>query len=201
MRFTSMRFTPLLVLSAIALGAFSCINQASAGTMAFEANLDPFQEVPPHNTPGYGSANLTLDTTTDLLSIDANTGVYADLLAGATTVRLQDAAPGANGPTITLFTLDTPGNTTGTFSGVSSAALTSAQVTDLIAGNTYLNIADKCLPQRRNPRPGSPRQLGPRAGDCCWDVGGAGRRGIDGMGTITPIGDVSGKLTDYDRHA
>ena len=61
-----------------------------------DANLDPFQEVPPHNTPGYGSADTTLDFTTGVFSITAGTGLYADLLAGATTVRLQDAAVGAN---------------------------------------------------------------------------------------------------------
>jgi len=108
----------------------------------FDANLDPFQEVPPHNTPGYGSVDLTLSGTT--LSINAGTGVYADLLGGASTVRLADAAVGANGPTIFLFNLDTPGNTSGTFSG--SGTLTAAQITDLNAGNLYVNITDSVFP-------------------------------------------------------
>jgi hypothetical protein len=108
----------------------------------YDANLDPFQEVPPHNTPGYGSADLTLSGTT--LSINANTGVYADLLAGASTVRLQDAALGANGPTIFTFNLDTPGNTSGTFSG--SGTLTAGQITDLNNGNLYINITDPVYP-------------------------------------------------------
>jgi hypothetical protein len=108
----------------------------------FTSNLDPFQEVPPHNTPGYGSADLTWDGTT--LSIDANTGLYADLLAGATTVRIADAAVGANGPNVILLTLDTPGNTSGTFSG--SGTLTTGQATDLLAGNLYINITDPVFP-------------------------------------------------------
>lgn len=108
----------------------------------YTSNLDPFQEVPPHNTPGYGSADFTLSGTT--FSIDLGTGLYADLLAGATTVRLQDAAVGANGSTVFLFTLDTPGNTSGTFSG--SGTLTAGQITDLNNGNLYVNIADSVYP-------------------------------------------------------
>ena len=73
----------------------------------FQANLDPFQEVPPHNTPGFGSADATL--TGGVFSIVASTGIYADLLAGATAVTLNDAAVGVNGPVISVLTLDTPG--------------------------------------------------------------------------------------------
>jgi hypothetical protein len=115
---------------------------ARSHAQSYVANLDPFQEVPPHNTPGYGSADLTLSGMT--LSIDANTGVYADLLAGASTVRLQDAAAGMNGPTIVTFTLDTPGNTSGTFEG--SGTLTAAQITDLNSNNLYINITDSVFP-------------------------------------------------------
>jgi hypothetical protein len=109
----------------------------------FDANLDPFQEVPPHNTPGYGSADFTLNGTT--LSIDLGTGVYADLLAGASTVRLQDATVGMNGPTVGVFNLDTPGNTSGTFSG-SVTGLTAGQITDLSNNNLYVNITDPVFP-------------------------------------------------------
>jgi hypothetical protein len=108
----------------------------------YDVNLDPFQEVPPHNTPGYGSADLILSGTT--FSVSPSTGVYADLLAGATTVRLQDAAVGANGPTLFTFNLDTPGNTSGTFSG--SGTLTAGQIIDLNAGNLYVNITDSVFP-------------------------------------------------------
>jgi hypothetical protein len=125
-------FTIIAILSSLGL----------SHAQTYTANLDPFQEVPPHNTPGYGSADLTLLGTN--LVISANTGIYADLLAGATTVRVQDAAVGANGPTIFLFTLDTPGNTSGTFSG--QGTLTAAQINDLNAGNLYINIADSVFP-------------------------------------------------------
>jgi hypothetical protein len=113
-----------------------------ARAQSFTANLDPFQEVPPHNTPAYGSGDFTLLGTT--LSVDAGTGLYADLLAGATSVRISDGAVGTNGPTVFLLNLDTPGNTSGTFSG--SGTLTASQITDLEAGNLYVNIADSVYP-------------------------------------------------------
>ena len=135
---------------------------AMAALIELAANLDPFQEVPPHNTPGYGSADATLDTITGVFTISGS-GLYADLLAGATTVRLVDAAIGMNGPTIGLLTLDTPGNTSGTFSGTSSVNLTAGQITDAMAGNTYLNITDSVFPSGEirgqlittTPEPGS----------------------------------------------
>jgi hypothetical protein len=115
---------------------------SGANAQTFQANLDPFQEVPPHNTPGFGSADATLSG--GVFSIVASTGIYADLLAGATAVTLNDAAVGVNGPVISVLTLDTPGAASGTFSG--SATLTSGQITDMLAGNTYINIRESVFP-------------------------------------------------------
>jgi hypothetical protein len=142
-----MRHTSLNIGIFVAFAGLFVANDALAQTYNLDANLDPFQEVPPHNTPGYGSADLTLTVNNDgtgLVAITANTGIYADLLAGASIVRLQDAAVGANGPTLIVLNLDTPGNTSGTFSG--NGALTAAATTDMLAGNTYLNIADSVFP-------------------------------------------------------
>jgi hypothetical protein len=127
----TMRHTLLMRLGIVAFAGLFVAIRASAQSYQLDANLDPFQEVPPHNTPGFGSADLTLNAGTGFVSINAGTGIYADLLAGATVVRLQDAAVGANGPTLFTFTLDTPGNTSGTFSG-SVGALTAGQITDVI---------------------------------------------------------------------
>ncbi len=140
-----MRHTLLMRLGIVAFAGLFVAIRASAQSYQLDANLDPFQEVPPHNTPGFGSADLTLNAGTGFVSINAGTGIYADLLAGATVVRLQDAAVGGNGPTLFTFTLDTPGNTSGTFSG-SVGALTAGQITDVINGNTYLNISDSVFP-------------------------------------------------------
>jgi hypothetical protein len=125
-------------LTVIAIFGSFTVSHASV----YLAYLDPFQEVPPHNTPGYGDVDFAFNSGTSTLSVTS--GTYADLLAGASTVRLQDAAPGANGPTIFMLTLNTPGNTSGTFGG--SGILTPAQVTDLQNGNLYVNITDPVYP-------------------------------------------------------
>ena len=126
-----------LLILIVVLGSLSV-----AKAQTFDANLDPFQEVPPHNTPGYGSADLTFSGTT--LSVTTGSGLYADLLAGATAVTINDAAVGSNGPVVLTLTLDTPGNTSGTFSG--SGTLTTGQITDLNNGNLYVNIRDSVFP-------------------------------------------------------
>jgi hypothetical protein len=120
----------------------SAIPLARAATISLDANLDPFQEVPPHNTPGYGEVDLTLDTVSGLVTITS--GSYTDLLAGATAVSINDAAVGANGPIILTLTLDTPGNTSGTYSG--GGSITAGQITDMQAGNTYINVRDSVFP-------------------------------------------------------
>lgn len=119
---------------------------ARATVYSFDANLDPFQEVPPHNTPGYGSADLSYDSTAQTLSV--TNGIYADLLAGATSVVIQDAPIGMNGPTLLTLTLNTPGNTSGTYGATNAdvSGWTMQQLSDLINGNTYINIRDSVYP-------------------------------------------------------
>ncbi len=109
--------------------------------MALTAELDPFQEVPPHNTPGYGSADATLNGTTFTIT----SGSYADLTGNSSSIVLADAAVGSNGMTIGSLSLGMSiGATSGTFSG--SITLTGAQVTDMLAGNTYINLRTNVFP-------------------------------------------------------
>jgi hypothetical protein len=145
-----MRITPCLEVFPFVFAALFVASRASAATpVQLDANLDPFQEVPPHNTPAFGSADFTLDNdpasgTYGLLSVTSGTGLYSDLLGGAIAVTINDAAAGSNGPSLFTLTLDTPGATTGTFSG--SGTLTVAQIADALNGNTYVNIRDSVFP-------------------------------------------------------
>jgi hypothetical protein len=98
---------------------------------SFEANLDGLQEVPPNASPAFGLGDFSLSGTT----FSVTTGSYQDLL---------DAAPGVNGPVVFSLTLDSPGTTTGTFSG--SGTLTAGQIADLNSGNLYVNIHSTVFP-------------------------------------------------------
>ena len=124
------------------IGACLLGTSASADILTFEANLDPFQEVPPHNIPGFGFAELTLDTVSGFVTLTNST--YQDLVGNSTAVTLNDAQIGSNGAVIETLTLDAPGTTTGTFSG--SGTITAGQVTDMIATNTYINIRSNVFP-------------------------------------------------------
>ena len=105
--------------------------------------MDPSQELPPHNTPAYGDATLTLDTSSGLVTnVD---GSFSSLLGGVTQVSLSDAGYGTNGPTIFTFSLDgSAGQTSGTFGG--GGTLTSGQITDMLNSNIYINVRDSVYP-------------------------------------------------------
>ena len=120
----------LAVLSSLAL----------SNAQTYQANLDGLQEVPPNASPGFGLGDFSLSGT----NLSVTTGTYQDLLGGATAVTVNDAAIGFNGSIVFVLTLDTPAAATGTFSG--AGALTLAQVSDLNAGNLYVNIRSQVFP-------------------------------------------------------
>ena len=80
-----------LVLSASLL----LVGKAHATILNFEVNLDGLQEVPPDASPAFGSADLTLDDSSGLVSIIS--GTYQDLLGGATAVRTERPSSGRHG--------------------------------------------------------------------------------------------------------
>jgi hypothetical protein len=123
----------------IAVLAVLC-SLAISNAQTYQATLDGLQEVPPNASPAFGLGDFTLSGT----NLSVTTGTYQDLLGGATIVTIQDAPVGVIGPKVFLLTLDTPGSTTGTFSGL--GGLTAAQITDLNAGNLYVNIRSSVFP-------------------------------------------------------
>jgi hypothetical protein len=117
---------------------------ASAAVENFEAYLDGLQVVAPNASPAFGAAALTLDTVSGAVTI--NTGTYQDLLGGAiNNVTLQGLAPpGINAGTLINLTLDTPGATSGTFSG--GGVLDVMGIGGMQAGNTYILIRSQVFP-------------------------------------------------------
>jgi len=115
----------------------------SAATLTFEANLDGLQETPPNASPAFGLCDLTLNDVSGLVTI--TTGSYQDLLGGSTAVTLNGpAGPGTSAAVLLVLTLDTPGAATGTFSG--GGTLAAGNITDMINGNTYVNIRSAVWP-------------------------------------------------------
>ena len=125
-----MLHAPSLVLGVFAV--FLSCGVARADQVNFKADLSGASEVPPVTTAGKGTATAALDTATKTLTW---TVTYSGLSGPATAGHIHGpAAPGANAGVLVPFS----GNLASPIKG--SATLTDAQVSDLEAGRTYINL-------------------------------------------------------------
>ncbi|HEU4710058.1 MAG TPA: CHRD domain-containing protein [Pyrinomonadaceae bacterium] len=139
---------------------------ARADQLAFTATLTGSQEVPPSGSPGIGSALVTLDTVTNLLTVNVS---FAGLVSPTIASHIHCCTPpGANAlvatavPTFPGFPL---GVTTGTYlmtfdltlastynpafitaHGGTVAGAQAAFIAGLTSGQTYLNIHTSQFP-------------------------------------------------------
>jgi hypothetical protein len=139
---------------------------AKADQVVFVTTLTGSQEVPPNASPGIGSALVTLDTATNLLTINTS---FAGLISPTVAAHIHCCTPpGANAmvatqvPSFPGFPL---GVTTGTFlqtfdltlastynpafitaNGGTVAGAQAAFITGLLNGQTYLNIHTMTFP-------------------------------------------------------
>ena len=112
-----------------------------AATMTFKADLKGSSEVPPNQTTGSGTVTMTFDPATKMLSW---TGSYSGMTGPVTAAHIHGPAePGKNaGVVLWLSTKGAPFPSP--FMG--SATLTDAQVSDLMAGQYYVNVHTKANP-------------------------------------------------------
>lgn len=117
---------------------------ASAQIYIFTADLDGLQEVPPVQTPGYGTATVTLDASSGHVMVSGSYfNLLAPVVAGGGGAHVHGLAPpGVNAGVI--VPLVHTGGTTGTFEGMGN--LTPAQVQGMIEGLTYINIHSTMFP-------------------------------------------------------
>ncbi len=130
---------------------------AQAQFITFTAVLNGAQEVPAANTPATGTATLVLNTATNQFTLDLQ---FSGLTAPVTVAHIHRAAAGVNGPVIvgldgmTLsggrpsWNLISPGVSSFNSGGALTApfAFPTAEVANLIAGNTYFNIHSSAFP-------------------------------------------------------
>ncbi len=122
----------VFALGALAIGACVTINgPAFAEKMTMKINLTSAAEVPPNTSPGKGTADVTYDTATKLLTWKVT---YSGLTGPATMAHFHaPAEAGKNAPVVVPFK-DTASGAEG------SATLTDAQAADLLAGKMYVNV-------------------------------------------------------------
>ena len=105
---------------------------AQAAQINFKADLNSASEVPPVTGAGKGTAALSLDTATKMLTW---TVIYSGLSGPATAAHIHGPATlGANAGVLVPFTGDLANPIKG------SATLTDAQISDLEAGKWYVNV-------------------------------------------------------------
>ncbi|WP_042779022.1 CHRD domain-containing protein [Sinorhizobium fredii] len=131
MRFTSKN----LLRSGLALVAVLAASTVSAETLKFKADLKGSSEVPPSDSAGQGTGDITLDTATKKLTW---TVTSSGLSGEATAAHFHGpAAPGENaGPVVDISKTIASG----------SAEITDQHLADLQAGKWYLNIHTEKFP-------------------------------------------------------
>jgi hypothetical protein len=114
---------------AVALAAFAMPSPVSAEMIAMKADLKSSDEVPPNDSPGSGTAEVTLDTDANKVSWKIT---HQGLTGDATAAHFHGPAkPGENaGPVVDISANTAEG----------SADVPAEQIEMIRGGNTYINI-------------------------------------------------------------
>ena len=108
---------------------------ASAAPASFQVKLDGAQQVPPVQTAGSGTADLTYDPATKLLTWNV---AFSGLSGPASMAHFHGPAPAGKNAGVEIW-ISTKGQpATSPLTG--QATLTDAQAADLMAGNLYINV-------------------------------------------------------------
>jgi hypothetical protein len=104
---------------------------AKAETMTMKLNLNSASEVPPNDSAGKGTADVTYDSASKLLKWKVT---YSGLTGPATMAHFHaPAEPGKNAGVVVPLKDPSSG-------AEGSATLTDAQAADLLAGKMYINF-------------------------------------------------------------
>jgi hypothetical protein len=126
-----------------ALAGLACLAWAGAATAApvsFKVDLTGAQQVPPVNTAGKGTASLTWNASTRVVTWNIT---YSGLTGPVTMAHFHNGAQGKNGPVV--IWLSTKGKPVkGAIKG--RAKLTTAQAHQFEAGDWYINVHTKANP-------------------------------------------------------
>jgi hypothetical protein len=135
-----MRFSPWVLGAALTAGLAS--SPAAATTWSLASILDGAQETPAVVTPATGTASLTYDDVTNVLSWTIS---YSGLVGTTTNAHFHGPAAVGVGPAgVQLAIPFTSGVTAATMIG--SGALSATQETQLLSGLWYINVHSSFRP-------------------------------------------------------
>lgn len=125
----------IVILAVCAAGAVAWAASANAASEKFKVDLTGAQQVPPVESPGKGSADLTYDPATRVLTW---TVTYSGLSGPATMAHFHGPAPaGKNGP-VAVWISTKGGSAEAPIKG--EATLTPEQAQQFSAGEWYINV-------------------------------------------------------------
>ncbi len=128
------------ILALAGLACVSLVGSATAATVSFKVPLSGAEQVPPVTTAGKGSADLTWDPSTRVVTWDITD---SGLTGPVTMAHFHNGSEGKNGPVVIWLTKkDT--EATGAIKG--EATLTPEQAKVFEAGDWYINVHTKDHP-------------------------------------------------------
>jgi hypothetical protein len=122
--------TPLAVSLAVSAALFAA-SPATAEMMKLSATLEAAQEVPPNDSAGKGTAEVTFDSESKKLDWTIE---YSGLTGEATAAHFHGPAAKGENAGVAVPIEDPKSGASGT------ATLTDAQAADLVAGRLYINV-------------------------------------------------------------
>jgi hypothetical protein len=120
---------------AVGAALLTSVTPSRAETLKFKADLTGPGEVPPNQTAGHGTINVTYDPGTKQLSWD---GSFAGLTGPATMAHFHGPAEPGKNAGVVIWISEKGQPFSSPFKG--SATLTEDQATQLLAGQWYVNI-------------------------------------------------------------
>ena len=132
----------IVILAACATGAIAWSASANAAPQSFKADLTGAQQVPPVETSGKGSADLTYDPATRALTWNVT---YSGLSGPATMAHFHGpAAAGKNGPVV-IWLAAKGASADSPIKG--EATLTPEQAEQFTSGMWYVNVHTAANPK------------------------------------------------------
>ena len=129
----------LLALAPLALAGSMSV--ALAAPVSFSVALNGAQQVPPVTTPGTGTANLTYDPASRVLTWSVS---YSGLSGPATMAHFHGPAEAGKNASVVIWISEHGGTPTSPMTG--QATLTPDQATQFTAGQWYVNVHTKDHP-------------------------------------------------------
>jgi hypothetical protein len=130
-------FSRRAILALAGLGAMAWVGSASAATISFKVPLTGAVQVPPVTTAGKGTADLTWNPSTRVVSWDITD---SGLTGPVTMAHFHNAPAGKNGKVVIWLTKKGK-STSAAIKG--KATLTKAQAKQFAAGDWYINVHTK----------------------------------------------------------